>query len=136
MKKYILPLILSLSIFSCKTVELTDGTRITKRQERKIYEKVFNDTFGQMTEEEVQLFEGVNFQVDTSSVETSERVIDVYIDTSYVVEPSLIIYKELIPSVGDTSITYVDDLIIVDGVRYISLEETTWVDYRICIVYR
>ena len=136
MKKYILPLVLSLSIFSCKTVELTDGTRITKRQERKIYEKVFNDTFGQMTEEEVQLFEGVNFQVDTSSVETSERVIDVYIDTSYVVEPSLIIYKELIPSVGDTSITYVDDLIIVDGVRYISLEETTWVDYRICIVYR
>ncbi len=136
MKKYILPLVVSLSIFSCKTVELTDGTRITKRQERKIYEKVFNDTFGQMTEEEVQLFEGVNFQVDTSSVETSERVIDVYIDTSYVVEPSLIIYKELIPSVGDTSITYVDDLIIVDGVRYISLEETTWVDYRICIVYR
>jgi hypothetical protein len=136
MKKYILPLVLVLSIFSCKTVELTDGTRITKRQERKIYEKVFNDTFGQMTEEEVQLFEGVNFQVDTSSVETSERVIDVYIDTSYVVEPSLIIYKELIPSVGDTSITYVDDLIIVDGVRYISLEETTWVDYRICIVYR
>jgi hypothetical protein len=63
-------------------------------------------------------------------------VIDVYIDTSYVVEPSLIIYKELIPSVGDTSITYVDDLIVVDGVRYISLEETTWVDYRICIVYR
>lgn len=136
MKKYILPLVLVLSIFSCKTVELTDGTRITKRQERKIYEKVFNDTFGQMTEEEVQLFEGVNFQVDTSSVETSERVIDAYIDTSYVVEPSLIIYKELIPSVGDTSITYVDDLIIVDGVRYISLEETTWVDYRICIVYR
>jgi len=126
---------LSFLVYSCKTVELTDGTRITKRQERKIYEKVFNDTFGQMTEEEVHLFEGVNFQVDTSSVETSERVIDVYIDTSYVVEPSLIIYKELIPSVGDTSITYMDDLIIVDGVKYVSFEEHIWVDYKIVEIY-
>jgi len=136
MKKYILPLVLSLSIFSCKTVQLTDGTYITKRQEKKIFEEAFNSSFGKMTEEEIQLFEGVNFQVDTLSVNTSERVINVYTDTSYVVEPSLIVYKELIPSVGDTSITYIDDLIIVDGVRYISLEETTWVDYRICIVYR
>ena len=87
-----------------------------------------------MTEEEVKLFEDVSFSVDTSK--SNERVITVYTDTSYVVEPSLIIYKELIPSVGDTSITYVDDLIIVNGVRYISLEETTWVDYRICIVYQ
>ncbi len=135
MKKYILPLVLVLSIFSCKTVELTDGTRITKRQERKIFEKAFNDSFGQMTEDEVQLFEGVNFQVDTSSIETSERVINVYTDTSYVVEPSLIIYKELIPSVGDTSITYMDDLIIVDGVKYVSFEEHIWVDYRIVEIY-
>ena len=135
MKKYIIHLVLVLSIFSCKTVELTDGTRITKRQERKIYEKAFNDTFGQMTEEEVQLFEGVNFQVDTTSVKTSEREILVYTDTSYVVEPCLIIYKQLIPSVGDTSITYVDDLIIVDGVKYFSFEELIWVDYRIVEVY-
>ena len=135
MKKYILHLVLSLSIFSCKTVQLTDGTYITKRQERKIYEKVFNESFGQMTEDEVQLFEGVNFQVDTSSIETSERVINVYTDTSYVVEPSLIIYKELIPSVGDTSITYMDDLIIVDGVKYVSFEEHIWVDYRIVEIY-
>ena len=136
MKKHILILITLLSIFSCKTVELTDGTRITKRQERKIYEKVFNETFGQMTEEEVALFEGVSFGVDTAVVDTSEIVINVYTDTSYVVEPSLIIYKELIPSVGDTSITYDNDLIILDGVRYISFGETIWVDYRICIVYR
>ncbi len=140
MKKYILPLALSLSIFSCKTVQLTDGTYITKRQERKIFEKAFNDSFGQMTEEEVQLFEGVNFQFDTTitytTEDTTEKIINVYTDTSYVVEPSLTIYKALIPSVGDTCITYVDDLIIVDGVRYISLEETTWVNYRICIVYR
>ena len=138
MKKLIVIFLVSLSFFSCKTVQLTDGTYITKRQERKIYEKVFNDTFGQMTEEEVQLFEDVNITVDTSVVvsDTSERVINVFTDTSYVVEPSLIVYKELIPSVGDTSITYVDDLIIVNGVRYISFEETTWVDYRICIVYQ
>jgi len=125
-------------VVSCKTVQLTDGTYITKRQERKIYEKVFNDTFGQMTEEEVKLFEDVSFSVDTSVIvsDTIDRVINVFTDTSYVVEPSLIIYKELIPSVGDTSITYVDDLIIINGVRYISLEETTWVDYRICIVYQ
>jgi hypothetical protein len=125
-----------LSIFSCKTVELTDGTYITKRQEKKIFEEAFNSSFGQMTEEEVQLFEGVNFQVDTLSVNNSEQVINVYTDTSYVVEPSLIVYKELIPSLGDTSITHIDDLIIVDGVRYISLEETIWIDYRICITYR
>ena len=89
-----------------------------------------------MTEEEVALFEGVSFGGDTAVVDTSERVINAYTDTSYVVEPSLIIYKELIPSVGDTSITYDNDLIIVDGVRYISLGETIWIDYRICIVYR
>ena len=68
-------------------------------------------------------------------LENSERVINVYTDTSYVVEPSLIIYKELIPSVGDTSITYMDDLIIVDGVKYVSFEEHIWVDYRIVEIY-
>ena len=136
MKKYILPLALVLSIFSCKTVQLTDGTYITKRQEKKIFEKAFNNSFGQMTEEEVQLFEDVSFQVDTTVVDTSERVINVYTDTSYVVEPSLITYKELIPSVGDTSITYMDDLIIVDGVKYVSFEEHIWIDYRIVEVYK
>jgi hypothetical protein len=64
MRKYIIPILLVLSIFSCKTVQLTDGTYITKRQERKIFEKSFTDSFGQMTEEELQLFEDVNFTVE------------------------------------------------------------------------
>jgi len=138
MKKYILPLVLVLSIFSCKTVQLTDGTYITKRQERKIYEKVFNDTFGQMTEEEVQLFEDVNLTVDTSVVvsDTSERVIKVFTDTSYVVEPTLTAYKELFYSYGDTTVLYDMEMIIIDGVSRLNFDTTTFYNCKAVIVYR
>jgi len=140
MKKYILPLVLSLSIFSCKTVQLTDGTYITKRQERKIYEKAFNNSFGQMTEEEVQLFEGVNFQVDTTMSyvpeDTTEKVINVSDENPYFGNADFIIYTELIPSEGDTTTTYKDELIIVNGIRYVSLDSTTWINYRGVTVYR
>jgi len=138
MKKYILPLVLALSIFSCKTVQLTDGTYITKRQEKKIYEKTFNDTFGQMTEEEVQLFEGVNLTVDTSVVvsDTSERVINVFTDTSYVVEPTLVAYKELFYSYGDTTVLYDMEMIIIDGVSRLNFDTTTFYNCKAVIVYR
>jgi len=138
MKKYILPLVLVLSIFSCKTVQLTDGTYITKRQEKKIYEKTFNDTFGQMTEEEVQLFEGVNLTVDTSVVvsDTSERVINVFTDTSYVIEPALVAYKELFYSYGDTTVLYDMEMIIIDGVSRLNFDTTTFYNCKAVIVYR
>ena len=120
-----------LFLFSCKTVQLTDGTYITKRQERKIYEKVFNDTFGQMTEEEVELFEDVNFGVDTS-----ERIIKVYTDTSYVEQASFTFYTELFPSEGDTITLYDEQLFILNGISYINFDTTVWVNYRGVIVYR
>jgi hypothetical protein len=128
--KYITLILLFFLVYSCRTVVLVDGTRITKRQERKIFEKAFNESFGQMTEEEVALFEDVSLAVDTS-----ERVIMAYTDTSYVIEPLLILYKQLVPSVGDTSITYIDDLSIVDSVKYVSFEEHIWVNYKIIEVY-
>jgi len=118
---------------------LTDGTYITKRQERKIYEKVFNDTFGQMTEEEVELFDDVNFSVDTSIVnvsDTSERIINAFTDTSYIVQPSFVIYTELIPSEGDTVILYNEEFFILNGVSYINFGTTKWVNYRGVTIYR
>lgn len=121
-------------LFSCKTVQLTDGTYITKRQERKIYEQVFNDTFGQMTEEEVELFEDVNFGVDTSK--STERVITVYTDTSYVEQASFTFYTELFPSEGDTITLYDEQLFILNGISYINFDTTVWVNYRGVIVYR
>jgi len=138
MKKYILPLVLVLSIFSCKTVQLTDGTYITKRQERKIYEKVFNDTFGQMTEEEVQLFEDVNITVDTSLVvsDTSERVINVNLNDYGFGVASYTIYTELVKSEGDTTVLYDTDLFIINGVSYINFDTTIWVNYRGVTIYR
>ena len=123
-----------LFLFSCKTVQLTDGTYITKRQERKIYEQVFNDTFGQMTEEEVELFEDVNFGVDTSK--STERVITVYTDTSYVEQASFTFYTELFPSEGDTITLYDEQLFILNGISYINFDTTVWVNYRGVIVYR
>ena len=123
-----------LFLFSCKTVQLTDGTYITKRQERKIYEQVFNDTFGQMTEEEVELFENVNFNVDTSK--STERVITVYTDTSYVEQTSFTFYTELFPSEGDTITLYDEQLFILNGISYINFDTTVWVNYRGVIVYR
>jgi len=139
MKTPIVFLLICLSLFSCKTVMLTDGTYITKRQERKIYEKVYNDTFGQMTEEEVELFDGVNFSVDTSVVsvsDTSERVINVFTDTSYVVEPTLTAYKELFYSEGDTTVLYDMEMIIIDGVGYLIFDTTTFYNCKSVIVYR
>ena len=138
MKKLIVIFLVSLSFFSCKTVQLTDGTYITKRQERKIYEQVFNDTFGQMTEEEVQLFEDVNITVDTSVVvsDTSERVINVFTDTSYVVEPTLTAYKELFYSYGDTTVLYDMEMIIIDGVSRLNFDTTTFYNCKAVIVYR
>ena len=120
-----------LFLFSCKTVQLTDGTYITKRQERKIYEQVFNDTFGQMTEEEVKLFENVSFDVDTS-----ERIINVYTDTSYVEQVSFTTYKELISSEGDSVVLYDGEYFILNGVSYINFDTTVWVNYRSIIIYR
>ena len=138
MKKLIVIFLVSLSFFSCKTVQLTDGTYITKRQERKIYEQVFNESFGQMTEEEVQLFEGVNVTVDTSVVvsDTSERVIKVFTDTSYVVEPTLTAYKELFYSYGDTTVLYDMEMIIIDGVSRLNFDTTTFYNCKAVIVYR
>ena len=138
MKKLIVIFLVSLSFFSCKTVQLTDGTYITKRQERKIYEKVFNESFGQMTEEEVQLFEDVNITVDTSVVisDTSERVINVFTDTSYVVEPTLTAYKELFYSYGDTTVLYDMEMIIIDGVSRLNFDTTTFYNCKAVIVYR
>jgi hypothetical protein len=135
--KYIIVIILFIT--SCKTVQLTDGTYITKRQERKIYEKVFNETFGQMTEEESQLFEGVNFTLDTSIVQvsdTSERIIKVFNDTSYVESPSFTIYIELIPSKGDTTTLYNEQYFILNGISYINFDTTMWVNYRGVEIYR
>ena len=88
-----------------------------------------------MTEEEVALFEDVTFVVDTAVVDSSERIIMAFTDTSYVVEPSLTLYKKLIPSIGDTSITYMYDLIIVDSIKYETLEDHIWIDYRIEEIY-
>ena len=138
MKKLIVIFLVSLSFFSCKTVQLTDGTYITKRQERKIYEQVFNESFGQMTEEEVQLFEDVNITVDTSVVvsDTSERVINVFTDTSYVVEPTLTAYKELFYSYGDTTVLYDMEMIIIDGVSRLNFDTTTFYNCKAVIVYR
>lgn len=132
MKKLIVIFLVSLSFFSCKTVQLTDGTYITKRQERKIYEKVFNDTFGQMTEEEVKLFEDVSFSVDTSK--SNERVITVYTDTSYTAP--FTIYTELVPSEGDSVTLYDEQLFILNNVSYINFDTTVWVNYRGVTVYR
>lgn len=138
MKKLIVIFLVSLSFFSCKTVQLTDGTYITKRQERKIYEKVFNDTFGQMTEEEVQLFEDVNITVDTSVVvsDTSERVINVNLSDYGFGVASYTIYTELVKSEGDTTVLYDTDLFIINGVSYINFDTTIWVNYRGVTIYR
>jgi hypothetical protein len=146
MKKYIIPIVLLFSISSCKTVELTDGTYITKRREKKIFEEAFNSSFGKMTEEEQELlFKDVNFQVDTFKVHTTldtsfvnrdqDREIKVFTDTSYTIYQDLKIYKELVPSPGDTSITYENDLIIVNGVKYIELQDNIWPDFRIIEIY-
>jgi hypothetical protein len=123
-------LILSISLISCKTVELTDGTYITKRRERKIFEKAFNDSFGKMTSEELELVEGVRFEVDTAIEQTTN------IKDTTPINTGLIVYKELIESKGDTTILYDGELFILNGVHYINHNTTIWIDWRTAVIYR
>jgi len=123
-------LILSISLLSCKTVQLTDGTYITKRRERKIFEQAFNDSFGKMTTEELELMEGVRFEVDTVIEQTTN------IKDTTLINTGLIIYKELIESKGDTTILYDGELFILNGVHYINHNTTIWIDWRTAVIYR
>ena len=123
-------LILSISLLSCKTVQLTDGTYITKRRERKIFEKAFNDSFGKMTTEELELMEGVRFEVDTVIEQTTN------IKDTTLINTGLIIYKELQESKGDTTILYDGELFILNGVHYINHNTTIWIDWRSTVTYR
>jgi hypothetical protein len=124
-------LILSISILSCRTVELTDGTYITKRRERKIFEQAFNDSFGKMTSEELELMEGVRFEVDTVIEQTTE---DINIKDTTLINTGLIVYKELIESKGDTTILYDGELYILNGVHYINQNTTIWIDLRSTVI--
>jgi len=128
-------LILSISLLSCKTVELTDGTYITKRRERKIFEKAFNDSFGKMTTEELELMEGVRFEVDTT-LEYTQTTQDINIKDTTLINTGLIIYKELQESKGDTTILYDGELFILNGVHYINHNTTIWIDWRSTVTYR
>jgi len=121
-------LILSISLLSCKTVQLTDGTYITKRRERKIFEQAFNDSFGKMTSEELELMEGVRFEVDTVITQTTN------IKDTTLINTGLIIYKELIESKGDTTILYDGELYILNGVHYINQNTTIWIDLRSTVI--
>jgi len=126
-------LILSISLLSCKTVELTDGTHITKRRERKIFEQAFNDSFGKMTTEELELVEGIRFEVDTAIAQTTQ---DINIKDTTLINTGLIVYKELIESKGDTTILYDGELFILNGVHYINHNTTIWIDWRTSVIYR
>lgn len=44
---------------------MADGTPITKRQQKKIFKHAWDNSFGQMTEDEIRLMDGVEFRVDT-----------------------------------------------------------------------
>ena len=68
MKKTILFGLMVMLMASCasrKTIQLTDGTYISKRQEKKIFKDAWDNSFGQMTEDEIRLMDGVEFRVDT-----------------------------------------------------------------------
>lgn len=57
---------IAIVLFSCrKTIQMADGTYISKRQQRKIFRKAWDDSFGKMSEEEWHLLEGQPIQVDT-----------------------------------------------------------------------
>ena len=60
-----LMVMLMASCASRKTIQLTDGTYISKRQEKKIFKDAWDNSFGQMTEDEIRLMDGVEFLVDT-----------------------------------------------------------------------
>jgi hypothetical protein len=64
--KKILFLSIALSVISCKkTIQMADGTYISKRQQKRIFKHAWDESFGKMTEEEMQLFDGVKFGLDT-----------------------------------------------------------------------
>ncbi len=128
-------LILSISLLSCKTVQLTDGTYITNRRERKIFEQAFNDSFGKMTTEELELMEGVRYEVDTT-LEYTQTTQDINIKDTTLINTGLIIYKELQESKGDTTILYDGELFILNGVHYINHNTTIWIDWRSTVTYR
>jgi len=65
MKKFFVITIV-IMFFSCKkTIQIADGTYISKRQQKRIFKHAWDKSFGKMTEEEMQLFDGVKFGVDT-----------------------------------------------------------------------
>jgi len=67
---------------------------------------------------------------------TSDRVITVYTDTSYVEEPALTAYKELVFSQGDTTVIYENEFIIIDGKSYVAPETSTWFNVKSVKVYK
>jgi hypothetical protein len=105
MKKLIVSVLVALSLFSCKTVQVTSVNSS-------------NDSYTYVQKD------------------TSERIIKVFTDTSYVEEPVLTTYKELIFSQGDSTVVYENDYIIVGGKGYISPETSTWYNCKSVIVYR
>jgi hypothetical protein len=57
---------IALGLLSCrKTIQMADGTYISKRQQRKIFQKAWDDSFGKMSQEELNLLEGYPITVDT-----------------------------------------------------------------------
>jgi hypothetical protein len=66
----------------------------------------------------------------------SDRVITVYTDTSYVEEPALTVYKELVFSQGDTTVIYENEFIIIDGKSYVAPETSTWFNVKTVKVYK
>jgi hypothetical protein len=66
----------------------------------------------------------------------SDRVITVYTDTSYVEEPVLTAYKELVFSQGDTTVIYENEFIIIDGKSYVASETSTWFNVKAIKVYK
>lgn len=60
-----LMVVLIASCSSRKTIQLTDGTYISKRQEKKLLKQAFDNSFGKMTEDEIRLMDGVEFRIDT-----------------------------------------------------------------------
>lgn len=54
--------------FSCgapKTIVMGNGKRITEKQQKKILEKAFKNSFGKMMSSEKSLFDGTTIKIDT-----------------------------------------------------------------------
>lgn len=64
---------------------------------------------------------------------TAEKIINV--DTSPEISDKLE-YKEIVYSEGDTAITYDGDLIIIDGINYVSIGTTSWINHKVIVVYK